>query len=83
VAAAYGVPLPVIATSVGGLAEQIVDGETGVLARSATAEEFAEAIKRLIDTPGLYEACRTGAARYAEAHSLENFSRALGDVLMR
>ncbi|MDB5395172.1 MAG: hypothetical protein JWM91_2678 [Rhodospirillales bacterium] len=82
IAAAYGVPLPVVATPVGGLAEQIVDGETGVLARSATASDFAMAIRRLIETPGLYESCRAGAARYAQTLSLECFVRALGDVVL-
>jgi glycosyltransferase involved in cell wall biosynthesis len=82
IAAAYGVPLPVIATPVGGLAEQIVDGQTGVLARSVTAADFAAAIRRLIKTPGLYANCRAGAARSAETHSLERFTHALGDALL-
>jgi glycosyltransferase involved in cell wall biosynthesis len=82
IAAAYGVPLPVVATPVGGLAEQMIDGETGVLAGSVGADDFAAAVRRLIETPGLYERCRTGAARYAETHSLESFARALGDVIL-
>ena len=82
IAAAYGVPLPVVATPVGGLVEQMIDGETGVLARSVSAEDFAAALRRLIETPGLYEHCRLGAARYAETHSLECFARALGDVIL-
>jgi glycosyltransferase involved in cell wall biosynthesis len=83
IAAAYGVPLPVVATPVGGLAEQMIDGETGVLAGSVAAEDFAAAVRRLIGTPGLYDHCRSGAARYAATHSLESFARALGDVISR
>lgn len=82
IAAAYGVPLPVIATPVGGLAEQIVEGETGVLAHSATAVDFAAAMRRMIETPGLYQTCRSGAAHYAETRSFAYFARALGDVLL-
>jgi glycosyltransferase involved in cell wall biosynthesis len=82
IAAAYGVPLPVVATPVGGLAEQMIDGETGVLAGSVSAEDFAAAVRRLIATPGLYEHCRAGAARYAETHSLNCFARVLGDAVL-
>ncbi len=82
VAAAYGAGLPVIATPVGALSEQVVDGQTGVMAQSATADDFAAAIRRLIETPGLYQACKTGAAAYAESQSPENFVRALGDAVL-
>jgi glycosyltransferase involved in cell wall biosynthesis len=82
VAAAYGAGLPVIATPVGGLAEQVTDGETGTLASDATPAAFAEATRRLLETPGLYDACRQGAARYCEAHSAERLARALGDAVL-
>ena len=82
VAAAYGAGLPVVATSVGGLAEQVFDGVTGVLARGTTAEDFAEAIRRLIETPGLYETCRAGAGRQAEAHAPEHFAAVLGGAVL-
>jgi len=83
VAAAYGAGLPVVATPVGGLAEQVFDGVTGTLARSTTAEAFAEAVRRLIETPGLYETCRTGAGRQAEAHAPEHFAAVLGDAVLK
>jgi glycosyltransferase involved in cell wall biosynthesis len=81
VAAAYGAGLPVVATPVGGLAEQVVDGTTGVLARSTSAADFADAIRRLIETPGLYENCRSGVAAHAEKQSPERFAMALGDAV--
>jgi glycosyltransferase involved in cell wall biosynthesis len=83
VAAAYGVPLPVVATPVGGLREQVTDGVTGVLSESTDAGDFAAAIRRLIETPGLYAACRAGAERYAEEHSLERFAGYLGDTILK
>ena len=51
-AGAHG--LPVIATPVGGLPEQVLDGQTGLLARSADAEGLAAAIARLARDEGLY-----------------------------
>jgi glycosyltransferase involved in cell wall biosynthesis len=82
IAAAYGVGLPVVATPVGGLREQIVDGETGTLATDTTADAMAEAVRRLIETPDLYDACRHGVAVYADAHSQQSFARELGDIIL-
>jgi glycosyltransferase involved in cell wall biosynthesis len=82
VAAAYGAGLPVIATPVGGLREQVADGRTGVIAAGTSAVDFAEAIRRLTETPGLYETCRAGAAARAAIHTPERFAEALGDVIL-
>jgi len=82
VAAAYGSGLPVIATPVGGLTEQVAADETGILAEAPTAEALAQAIRRLVESPELYETCRTGVARYADAHSAARFAVALGDALL-
>jgi glycosyltransferase involved in cell wall biosynthesis len=82
VAAAYGSGLPVIATPVGGLAEQVVPGETGILADAPTADALTRAIRRLVEGPELYRACRAGVARYAEAHSAARFAVALADALL-
>lgn len=81
-AAAHGAGLPVIATPVGGLAEQMIDGVTGVLAKDTTRNAVADAIRRLVETPGLYSACRAGVARQAEAQAPENFARLLGDAVV-
>jgi glycosyltransferase involved in cell wall biosynthesis len=82
-AAAYGAGLPVIATPAGGLAEQVEDGVTGVLARGITAQDFAEAVRRLIETPGLYETCRAGVGLQAQAQAPEHFAAALGDAVLK
>jgi glycosyltransferase involved in cell wall biosynthesis len=82
IAAAYGAGLPVVVTPVGGLAEQVVDGETGIVATQATAPAFAAAIARLFDTPGLYSACERGVARMVETHAPRRFAQALGDVIL-
>ncbi|MEO3472527.1 glycosyltransferase [Roseomonas sp. CAU 1739] len=61
---AHGFGVPVVATPVGGLTEQLRDGVDGVLAKAVTAEAFAEAMAMLCDPTrraALAEgACETG-----------------------
>jgi glycosyltransferase involved in cell wall biosynthesis len=82
VAAAYGAGLPVIATPVGGLGDQVIDGTTGTLAARATAGAFASAMQRLIQTLALYETCRIGVDAHAKTQSPEHFARVLGDAIL-
>ncbi len=58
--------MPMVATPVGGLTEQIIDGTTGVIAPTACANGVATAIRRLIDDHALYAHCSAGAMAYAE-----------------
>ena len=44
---------PVIGSKVGGLAETVVDGKTGILLKETTPEALATAISRLLADPGL------------------------------
>jgi len=53
---------PVIATRVGGIADIVQDGETGVLVGQRDARALADAIDRLLDAPALAE--RLGRAGY-------------------
>jgi glycosyltransferase involved in cell wall biosynthesis len=53
-AVAFGAGLPVIAMPVGGIIEQVEDEATGVIAAQADATALAEAAKRLLFEPGLY-----------------------------
>jgi glycosyltransferase involved in cell wall biosynthesis len=46
---AHGFGVPVVATPVGGLTEQLRDGVDGILARAVTAEALAEAMAELCD----------------------------------
>jgi glycosyltransferase involved in cell wall biosynthesis len=72
-AAAFGSAMPVVGMPVGGIAEQVVDGATGVLARRASAPAFAEAVHRLIAEPQLYERISRHLAATAEARSMRRF----------
>lgn len=77
ISAAMGCGLPVVATPVGGLGEQIVDGVTGILAREATPSSFAEAIERLIVEPELIHRLRRGVAQASQNLSMCTFLRQL------
>jgi glycosyltransferase involved in cell wall biosynthesis len=79
--------LPVVATDVGGVAEAVVDGETGILVPAADPEALAAALEKLVADVGLRD--RLGAAgreralrlfdapRYRAAH-LDLYRRELG-----
>ncbi|HZH28071.1 MAG TPA: glycosyltransferase family 4 protein [Azospirillaceae bacterium] len=81
VAAAHAAGLPVVATPVGGLREQVSHGVDGLLAAEASAAGVADAIRHLIEEPGLYETCARGAAATAKARSMPAFVEALASAL--
>jgi glycosyltransferase involved in cell wall biosynthesis len=56
VAAAFGRGMPVVVTPVGGLAEQVDPGMTGIIASEPTATSVTEAMEAMLD-PQLYERC--------------------------
>lgn len=64
-ASALTAGLPIVATPVGGLVEQVRCGETGIIAKGMQAEDLAAAVQRFIDDPALYETCSAGALRHA------------------
>lgn len=74
-AAAFGHRMPVVAMPVGGVAEQVIDGETGVVARQVTARAFADAVKRLALEPGLYDTLSTQLDRNGHDRSMDRFLR--------
>jgi glycosyltransferase involved in cell wall biosynthesis len=60
VATAYGSGMPVVVTPVGGLIEQVVPGETGLVALETSGVAVARAMSEMLD-PRLYERCAAGA----------------------
>ncbi len=60
-ATALGAGIPVLATPVGALREQVRHGETGLLATSVSAVALADAARLLMDTPGLHARLSEGA----------------------
>lgn len=66
-AAAFGAGIPVVATPVGGLAEQVRHGEYGLVARDVSAGGLSEAIASLMEDPPLYERCAENAWKAARS----------------
>jgi glycosyltransferase involved in cell wall biosynthesis len=63
---------PVVATSVGGTPEVVVDGETGLLVPPRDPDALAKAVRRLVDDPELARRMgRAGYARVREKFSVE------------
>jgi len=78
--------VPVVATTVGGNPEVVVDGETGLLVPPRNAAALAEAICRVLRTPGLRNTLgQAGRRRVLEHFSNErmirNVERLYGELL--
>jgi glycosyltransferase involved in cell wall biosynthesis len=56
--------LPIVATPVGGLVEQVNSGRTGLLATGMQPEDLAAAIQCFAHNPSLYETCSAGALKH-------------------
>jgi glycosyltransferase involved in cell wall biosynthesis len=65
-AAATGVP--VVASSVGGIPEGVVDGHTGLLVAERDAGALARGMTMLLDNPGLRRQMGVQARRFVEMH---------------
>jgi glycosyltransferase involved in cell wall biosynthesis len=76
-ATAFGAGLPVVASPVGGLREQVVPDANGILAAEVTAPALAAAIRRLATEPGLYQNLRTGLDASRANRSMARFAREL------
>jgi len=63
---AFAVGTPVVATAVGGLVGIVTDGETGRLVPYGDEEEFAEAVRQLLDQTELYRRMKVNARQKAE-----------------
>jgi glycosyltransferase involved in cell wall biosynthesis len=77
-ATAFGSGMPVVGMPVGGIAEQIIDGRTGVLAQQVTARSLADAVRKLATDAGLYRAISSHLQATSERRSMHRF---LGAVL--
>jgi glycosyltransferase involved in cell wall biosynthesis len=72
-AMALGAGLPIVATPVGGLKEQISHGQTGLLAHRTDAAAVADALERLYRDPDLYHAICRAIADTREQRSVARF----------
>lgn len=69
----FGAGLPAVATPIGGLTEQVVDGQTGVLAEAVTANAFAEAVAKLATDDDLYRTITLNLASTSQSRSMARF----------
>lgn len=76
-AVALGNLMPIVATPVGGLVEQVIDAKTGVLATHALPEPFADAIARLACDATLYEKISCHLTETAPQRSMATFLDAI------
>jgi glycosyltransferase involved in cell wall biosynthesis len=72
-ATAFGNCMPVVGMPVGGIAEQVIDGRTGVLAHRINAKSFADAIHRLAADQNLYSQISTYLSETVEDRSMARF----------
>jgi glycosyltransferase involved in cell wall biosynthesis len=77
-AAALGHCMPVVAMPIGGITEQVIDSETGVLAKRVTTRAFADAAHRLAVEPDLYDRI---SAHQSETAGDRSMSRFLQEIL--
>ena len=72
-AAALGSGVPLISTPVGGLPEQVLHGQTGIVAAHADAQSLAAAITQLYHDPELYHAICRQIVATREQRSMRRF----------
>jgi len=70
---AFVVGAPVLASDLGGMAELVDDGRSGLLFEAGNPDALRAAARRLLDEPGLVERLRSGVPRVKtmEAHGRE------------
>jgi glycosyltransferase involved in cell wall biosynthesis len=72
---------PVVALDEGGARETVVEGRTGVLAGGRSADAFAAALRRALDTPFDPAAVRENALRFSRQQFLTSFKAAVDDAM--
>jgi len=79
---AMAAEIPIIGTSVGGIPDFLVDGETGVFCQSRDPESIAKAVERLIEEPGLRErVVQNGSRVVRERYDWDQIGRSMQGIL--
>lgn len=82
VATAFAAGMPCVATPIQGLCEQITDDETGVIAASISAVDFANAVGRVLRDPALYRHLSAGCLRTSGAElSWDTIGNSVADAI--
>ena len=80
---AQAVGTPVVAAAVGGLTTVVRDGVTGLLVDGHDPADYARAIRRLVDEPGLTEMSMFGGRAFLIGGNLAVAASGQGGVLVR
>lgn len=81
---AMALGVPVVGVASGGPAESIVDGVSGLLARTGAPADLADAVARMVQDGDLRaRLAEGGAARYRERYTIERFAVRAGEELRR
>ena len=81
---AMAVPLPVVATAVGGNAEAVTDGVTGLIVPPDQPAALADAILRLLTSPAAMQSMAEAGRRRVDAHFTDRaMSQALRELFDR
>ncbi|MDX2226054.1 MAG: glycosyltransferase family 4 protein [Verrucomicrobiae bacterium] len=80
---ALGKGVPIIATPVGGLAEQFADGQEGLLSRDTSAGALSGALTTLLNDPALYARLSEGALTRSRSHSWSGCADLVAGELVR
>jgi glycosyltransferase involved in cell wall biosynthesis len=76
--------VPVVATPVGGLVEQVAHLRTGLVAAAVSPQAFAQAVAELLHSAALYEACSSEIGRtISSSTAWSKVSAAMSDVIRR
>jgi len=76
--------IPVVATSVGGISEVVIDGETGLLIAPGKPEEIVRAVTSLLDSPeAMKKYAEAGYHRWQENFSFEKMIDRIENYLKR
>ena len=81
VSEAHNCGVPVVASAIGGITEQVVDGETGWLVPAGDARALADRLARVLAHPGeakaMGEAARAHGRRFTASYGITLFEEAL------
>lgn len=80
VSLAMGASLPVIASPVGGLIEQIEHNETGIIASAPTVAALADAVHHLFNTKGLYSYIVANIDKRRSERSMDSFAKSIVQI---
>jgi glycosyltransferase involved in cell wall biosynthesis len=72
--------IPTVASAVGGIPEVVLDGVTGTLVPSGSADELATAVERYLTQPDLAAMHRHAAQQFGETFSIERMVTQTGEL---